>query len=194
MTESFRQQVESIDKEGAFELFVREIQLNKGKYVPTFQNMGDELGLDPSLIDYLFHTEKWALKLIERETELALTEEILAKKDWLETRKSLYEMGKATINKLVEQFNDGDLPFDVKLLKSDPKHLERFLKIMESLASVKMTGNESVIKNVVVNQQVNNETTNVSGVDNDKINNILNKDGFVENGEFKVIKREKDNE
>jgi hypothetical protein len=194
LSSSFLDRIKSIDSESAFELFLMKFEKTKGSMSKSCAYVADELNITPPEVEYLYRTQGWAVKIVDREAEDALAKELVAKNTWLKDRKKFYEMGKAFIDGLIEDFDkNGELPFNKELIKKDPKHLEKVLNIMERLSSMKMSGNESIARNVIINQQHNETTINESGVDDNKISKILAEEGFTQDGEF-VKKTKKETE
>ena len=123
-----------------------------------------------SEIQYLYHEEDWAFKIVKNEAELAIVEQMMTKKTLMKYGQNLYSLGQTVIAQLLEDYEkDGKLPFDVEVIRKDPRLFEKFVKTMETLANIKLTSDDNITKSIIINQHHQTNIDSISGVDNDKI-------------------------
>ena len=190
----FKDRIAKIDSEFAFELFHKQLE-KTDNFAESFNHVADQLDITSSEIQYLYHKEDWAFKIVKNEAELAIVEQMMAKKTWMKDGQNLYSLGQTVIAQLLEDYEkEGKLPFDVEVIRKDPRLFEKFVKTMEILANIKLTSDDNITKSVIINQHHETNIDSISGVDNDKINDILNREGLIQDGEFQVKKEKKDDE
>lgn len=185
---------ETVDRKTAIKIFLQKFEETEGNFQESFQKVADTYNITISEVQYLYHEDDWAMKIVQRETEQALVKQVLQNKKWLNDRDIVYNLGQHVLAKITKDFNEkGIMPFDIDKLRSDPKHMEKFLKMMKDLSSIQATSNDNITKSIMITQ--NNETiinTTQKEVTNDKINEILNDEGLIKDGEFKPKKEEKE--
>ena len=186
-----------IDNDDAFQMFYMKYD-ETSSFADAFQYVADKFDLAVPEVEFLYRTNDWAMKVVDIETQNAMVEQIKAKNSWLQDSKLLYKMGQGVIMELFEDFEKGVLPFNVDKLREDPRHMKDFVKIMETLSSIKMTGSETISKQIIVNHQHNEETTNnyinaPSDEKRDRVNRILDDEAFIVDGKF-VVKEDNEDE
>ena len=190
----FKDRIANVDGKLAFELFYKHFE-KTNNFQESFNQVADQLKITSSEIQYLYHKEDWALKIVKNEAELAIVEQMMAKKTWMKDSQNLYSLGQTVIAQLLEDYEkEGKLPFDVEVIRKDPRLFEKFVKTMETLANIKLTTDDNITKSIIINQHHQTHIDSISGVDNDKINDILNREGLIQDGEFNIKNNKKRDE